>query len=186
MWCSMEQKINFKKIIDDNLELAVSIQNEIFPDEDGRENFIECVEHNPYRKELDFYVAYDGDLPIGVTGVYSYHEYPDDAWLGWFGILPNLRCKGYGNKVLDMTIDMARDKGYKNLRLYSDESFVDAHRLYKSKGMIQEIYDNPDDKDPYEPEGLKTYIFSISLNDEKVKLWNNKTLGLKEQGMKER
>jgi len=64
MWCSMEQKINFKKIIDDNLELAVSIQNEIFPDEDGRENFIECVEHNPYRKELDFYIAYDGDLPF--------------------------------------------------------------------------------------------------------------------------
>lgn len=182
----MLERINFRKIVSDNLELAVSIQNEIFPEEDGRENFIECVEHNPYRKELDYYIVYDSDIPIGITGIYSYHEYPYDAWLGWFGVLSKYREKGYGNKILDMTINMARDKGYKNLRLYSDESFLDAHRLYKSKGMIQELYDNPDDKDPYEPEGLKTYIFSISLNDEKVDLWNNKILGLKEQGMKER
>lgn len=32
----MKDKINFKKIDFNNLELACQIQNEIFPEEDGR------------------------------------------------------------------------------------------------------------------------------------------------------
>lgn len=61
----------------------------------------------------------------------------------------------------------------------------EAHKLYIKEGMIQEVYDNIDDKDPYEPEGLITYIFSMSLTDEPINKWNNKLLGLKEQGIKE-
>lgn len=51
--------------------------------------------------------------------------------------------------------------------------------------MIQEIYDNTDDKDPYESEGLISYIFSMSLTDKPINKLNNKLLGLKEQGVKE-
>ena len=51
--------------------------------------------------------------------------------------------------------------------------------------MIQEIYNNAMDKDPYEPEGLITYVFSMSLTDKPIDKWNNKLLGLKEQGIKE-
>lgn len=181
----MKHNIVFQKITKENLNLASSIQNEIFPEEDGTANFVECIEKDPYRKELDFYIAYDGDIPIGVTGVYSYHEYPEDAWLGWFGILEEYRKQGYGSEVFDLTVDLAKSKGYKNLRLYSDDSFQAAHRLYTSKGMIKEIYDNELDVDPYAPENLITYIFSLSLTAEKVSNWNNKILGLKEQGMKE-
>ena len=60
----MDNNINFQKITRKNLELASKIQNEIFPDEDGTQNFIDCIEQNPYRKELDFYIAFDGELPI--------------------------------------------------------------------------------------------------------------------------
>lgn len=122
---------------------------------------------------------------FGVTGIYSYNEYPEDAWLGWYGILPKLRNNGYGSIVFDKTVELAKSKGYKTFRLYSDETFIDAHKLYVKKGMIQEIYDNIDDKDPYEPEGLITYIFSMSLTDKPINKWNNKLLGLKEQGIKE-
>lgn len=177
--------IYLKKITSDNLSIASKVQNELFPGEDGTINYIECIEKNPYRKEQDFYIAYDGDVPIGVTGIYSYHEYPLDAWLGWFGILPEFRKKGYGSIVFDETVSLAKQKGYKSFRLYSEEYFTDAHRLYRSKGMISEIYDNIDDKDPYEPD-VTTLIFSMSLTDEKIELWNNKILGLKEQGIKER
>lgn len=181
----MKHNIIFKKITRDNLALASKIQNEIFPGEDGTENFIECIEKNPYRKELDYYIAYNNDLPIGVTGIYSYHEYPEDAWLAWYGILPEFRNNGYGTAVFDLTVELAKEKGYHNLRLYSDDTFKDAHRLYLKQGMIKEIYDNELDKDPYTPEDSVTYIFSMSLTDEKVTNWNNKILGLKEQGMKE-
>ena len=39
----MNNKIESKKITNDNLELACKIQNEIFPKEDARRNFIEQI-----------------------------------------------------------------------------------------------------------------------------------------------
>ena len=177
--------MEFRKITKDNLAIASKVQNEIFPMEDGTENFIECIEKNPYRKEMDYYLVYVGNVPMGVTGIYSYHEYPEDAWLAWFGVLPNFRNQGYGGLIFDWTVLLAKEKGYQSLRLYSDETFRDAHQLYKKKGMISEVYDNPEDKDPYEPKGLITYIFSMSLTDKKICCWNHKKLGLKEQGIKE-
>lgn len=78
----MKEKISFRKINFNNLELACKIQNELFPEEDGRQNFIEQINNDPYRKEQDYYIVYFEEEPIGVTGIYSYHEYPESAWLG--------------------------------------------------------------------------------------------------------
>jgi hypothetical protein len=60
----MENNITFQRITRENLKLASKIQNEIFPEEDGTQNFIDCIEQNTYRKELDFCIAFDGELPI--------------------------------------------------------------------------------------------------------------------------
>ena len=50
-------------------------------------------------------------------------------------------------------------------------------------GLVKEFYDNEDDKDKYFIADI--YIYSISLTEEPVDLWDNKILGLKEQGEKE-
>ena len=52
---------------------------------------------------------------FGVTGIYSYNEYPDDAWLGWYGILPKYRSKGYGSIVFDKTVELAKKKDIRHL-----------------------------------------------------------------------
>ena len=59
------------------------------------------------------------------------------------------------------------------------------HQLinYKSRNLIEEPYTNEYDQDEYFI--AKIYIYSKSLNNEPVELWNNKILGLKEQGEKE-
>jgi RimJ/RimL family protein N-acetyltransferase len=113
-------EINFKKIDKDNLELACKIQNEIFPKEDARQNYIEQINKASYRKEIDYYIVYNGNTPIGVTGIYSYPEYSNIAWLGWFGILEKFRNNGYGSIALDKTIELAKVKGYREFRLYTD------------------------------------------------------------------
>ncbi len=177
------EKIFFERITWDNLELACKIQNEIFPEEDGRQNFIEQIEKDPYRKEQDYYIVYLNQEPIGITGIYSYHEYPENAWLGWFGILNQYRKKGYGGIVLDKTIELAKEKGYTKFRLYTDEYAKSAHKLYKSRGLIEELYNNKEDKDEFFI--AEIYIYSLSLTYEPIDLWNNKILGLKEQGEKE-
>lgn len=179
----MNNEIRFEKITNSNLELACKIQNEIFPEEDGRQNYLEQINQDSYRKEIDYYIVYHENTPIGVTGIYSYHEYPENAWLGWFGILEKYRNRGYGGIVLDKTITLAKEKNYKNFRLYTDEYAKDAHRLYSSRGLIKEVYDNEDDKDEFFD--AEIYIYSISLTTDKIELWNNKILGLKEQGVKE-
>lgn len=92
-------KLRFEEVNKENLEIAVQIQNEIFPLEDGRANFIEGIENNPYRKEMINFIIYEKKEPIGVVGLYSYNEYPNDAWLSWFGILEKFRNKGYGLPV---------------------------------------------------------------------------------------
>ena len=74
-------------------------------------------------------------------------------------------------------------KGYTKFRLYTDEYAKFAHKLYASRGLIKELYDNEDDKDEYFVADV--YIYSISLTKEPIDLWNNKILGLKEQGEKE-
>lgn len=84
---------------------------------------------------------------------------------------------------MDKTIQLAREKKYAKFRLYTDEFAKSAHKLYKSRGMIEELYDNPEDKDEYFD--AKIYIYSLSLTDEPIDLWNNRILGLKEQGEKE-
>ena len=107
--------MKFERIDIDNLELACKIQNEIFPEEDGRQNFIEQINKDPYRKEQDYYIVYVNDTPVGVTGIYSYHEYPESAWLGWFGILEKYRHNGYGKMALDKTIELAKQNNYKTI-----------------------------------------------------------------------
>ena len=179
----MNKEIEFERITKDNLEIACKVQNKIFPEEDARQNFIEQINHDPYRKEMDYCIVYLNNIPIGVTGVYSYNEYPEDAWLGWFGILKEYRKNGLGGLVLDKTIKIAKEKGYKNFRIYTDEYATSAHKLYESRNMIKEDYDREDDKDEYFIADI--YIYSMSLEDKKVELWNNKFLGLKEQGAKE-
>ena len=177
------EKIYFVNINKKNLELACQIQNKIFPKENARQNYIEQINKDTYRKEMDYYIVYYENMPIGVTGIYSYNEYPEDAWLGWFGILEEYRNNGYGGIVLDKTIELAKKKGYTKFRLYTDEFAQSAHKLYVSRGLIKERYDNENDKDEYFIADI--YIYSISLTKNPIDLWNNKKLGLKEQGEKE-
>ena len=48
--------LQYIEVNKDNLEIAVKIQNEIFPLENGRENYIEGITNDPYRKEMTNYI----------------------------------------------------------------------------------------------------------------------------------
>ncbi len=174
--------LRYEKVDSDNLELAVNIQNTIFPLEDGRENYIEGINNDPYRKEMVNYIAYDGKIPIGVVGLYAYNEYPFDAWLSWFGVLENHREKGYGSKMFDFFEDLAQKKNYTSIRVYTDDEFDKAILLYEKKKMLKEYYNNEQESEEI---NKNTIIYSKSLTKKKVSKWNNKFLGLTMQSKKE-
>lgn len=169
----------YEKITKDNLGEAVSVQNTIFPHENGKQNFIDSINGADYRRELIFWLVYLDKTPIGVTGLYAYNEYPHDAWMGWFGVLPKYRGKGYGGQIFDFFEREARQRGYENIRLYTDSlENSDAVGFYEKKGMVSEEYSNPEDI--FHATG-KILIFSKSLNNSPVEKWDNKFLNLSGQ-----
>ena len=181
----MQESILEYELIDhNNVALAIKIQNNIFPNENGAINLI-CSFDKELKKKLygdqwrettNFYMCKLDGMPVGITGIYIYYEYPEDGWCGWYGVLPEFRGKGYGRQILDWTINQAREMGLKSFRLYTDlEDNNTAVELYRKIGMIEE---------PYLAEDLgsdKIFIFSKSLTSDKTEKWDDKMLFLTKQ-----
>lgn len=175
--------LKFTEVTYENIELAVQIQNQIFPNEDGRQNYIEGITKDPYRKEMVNYIVYDNEIPVGIVGLYSYNEYPNDAWLSWFGVLEEYRNKGYGSAMFDFFEKIAKEKEYLAIRVYTDNEFNSAIKLYAQKGMIKETYNNELESEEINNE---TIIFSKSLTLKRTEKWNNRFLQLTVQSEKEK
>ncbi len=171
----MIKRLRFEKINETNLELITKLQNIIFIKEDARENYIECLKNNLGRKEIIYWLVYKDNKPIGISGLYSYHEYPEDAWLGWFGVLPEERKRGYGSDIFDFFEKYAKKQGYKRIRLYTESYNETAINFYSNKGMVFEKYLNTKEKIE---SMVPILIFSKDLNNMEVKKWNNQYLGL--------
>ena len=172
--------LKYVEIINDNIEFATKVQMRIFPNESAYEHFKFTIERNlEYEK---YFLVYDGDIVIGVTGLYSNEDIfeTNSLWLGWFGVLEEYRSKGYGKQILIDTIEMAKKlaKKYpiKYFRLYTSERDDKiAQPLYEKVMDIKEYYNNPDDIN-YDGTCL---IYTKSLDDEKPTYWNDKFLNLK-------
>ena len=87
----------FKLITEQDLDCIIKIQHEIFPKYSAKINYIESISGITNN---EYYIVYLNNIPIGITGIYTYPIDPESAWLGWFGIREPYRCKGYGSKVI--------------------------------------------------------------------------------------
>ena len=165
-----------------NYKKAIEIQNTVFPNEDGTINILASLDRELFIKKtgidyvednVKYYIVYDNNEEVGITGLYNYDSI--SAWLAWFGVLPDKRRKSYGKRILEKTMKLAKQKGFKTMRLYTDAiENADAIKLYKKLGFVGEKYSA-------EELLYDCYIYSKSLYDDKVDLWNNKLLGLSEQ-----
>lgn len=74
----------------------------------------------------------------GITGLETKVGDPDDvAWLGWFGVVPEYRGKGYGRALLKKTISKARLVGFDKLRLWTTTApeEIAAQDMYEEFGF---------------------------------------------------
>ena len=171
------------EIVDfNNYKKAIKIQREIFPNEDGTLNILASLDRDLFMKltgmyydddNVKYYIAYINDEQIGITGIYQYQD--DEAWLGWFGILPKHRNNGYGKILLNETMKQAKKLGCKTMRLYTDKKENNiAIRLYEKLGFLGEKYSA-------EELEYDCWIYSKNLYESRVELWNNKKLNLSYQ-----
>lgn len=172
--------MTLERITKHNLSFAVQIHNEIFPEYSARTNYEESAAGVT---DNEYYLIYQHENCVGITGIYRCPTDDDSAWLGWFGIREGFRKKHLGTMAMRMFEDMAIAKGYKYARLYTDELDNDiAIAFYRSNGYIGEPYINA--LDPASIEN-KVVIFSKSLTSDPVTLWNNKNIHLTEQAAKQ-
>ena len=170
-----------KKVDATNLQQAIDLQKTLFPHDNGANDLRRAVnqELDDWRNIWEYYIGYIDETPVGITGIYDYKEYPSDAWLGWFGVLSKYRRKGIGQQLFNTIKQKAKELGYDNFRLYTNNyDNADAINLYTKQNMTQEKYDNPDDKNFLD--AGRTFVFSISLDGTDVQKWNNKKLYLSE------
>lgn len=184
----MKDNLTFKIVDFTNALEAIEVQRSIF-DDDGLLNILDSLDHElfisltnlPYPDDhVKYYLAYLGSVPIAITGLYEYPNYPSEMWLAWFGVLPEYQGMGYGKKVLNWSMNEVKRRGKNILRLYTDEEgMASAVNLYKSQGFIGEKYTG-------ETLDYNCYIYSKNLVGDEVNLWNNGFLGLANQSSFER
>ena len=168
--------MNLEKVGRDNVETAISIQEELFPGESGRENFIDSLDpSNGY----EYYLILEDGAPAGIIGLYTYKEDPDSAWLGWFGIREQFRRRHLGSMALKRFEERAAEKQFRFARLYTDAVNNDAAiAFYKANGYTCEPYENADDPACME---YKMLIFSKLLKGDELVPWNSRSIHLTEQ-----
>ena len=171
------QEIEFFEVNKDNYKKAIEIQQKLFPYEDGDVDILEAIgKRKKTYNFLKYYLVKYQCRYIGITGFYAYDIYPEDAWLTWSGFLANYNTSEINQLSLNFIKKLATQKGFKALRVYSDEiSDKEDNSNYERFGMTKEVYTN--EKNKFYSVG-ETLIYSISLTKEKVKKWNNKCLFL--------
>ena len=174
--CKIIENLRFEEINKNNIKVAARLQYEIFPNSSAYSVYKSKITGQIKNLYIG-YIAYIRDNPIGVTGIYEIPEYSDTAWLSWFGIKKEYRKLGYGKQIFDYTIEMAKVNNKKYLRLYTFEIWNNEAQAFCKRNMDLEeyYYNDKENKDIFEG---KPKIFSISLCDEKVELWNNKFIDI--------
>lgn len=159
----------------DNIKVAYEIQRTTFIDDPDYDDLYDKATNT--KDDNCFFLVYDENNLIGITGVDVFRQYPNTIWLDWFTILPQYRKKGYGKKVLLDTIEYCKKLDrYNNFRVettyYKDRP---ALFLYDKVMQAKERY-TLEDTDTKKNNAI---IYSYALNGP-LELWNNRYLGLRE------
>lgn len=160
-----------------NYKTAIKIQADIFPNEKSADDIMSSVTHKSDIFNLleYFLIKVDGTF-VGICGLYSYKIHAGDAFLGWFGVLEQYRKNGYGTFALLKMMDYAKQKGFNNFRLYTDDvNSFEACKIYDKYFDIKEVYKL--EETGFFKEG-NIMVYSKSLTDKKVDNWNNRNLFL--------
>ena len=135
--------LTLERITSKNLGKAIAAAWQIFPYETHAEGFwpevaykMAIEQRNP---RFAYYLARDTEKIVGITGHDPAEDGQPEMWLGWFGVLPMERRKGYGSKILLATCEIIGGFGISSLYIYSGDREEEraAQRLYLRTGFKQ-------------------------------------------------
>jgi len=87
-----------------------------------------------------YYVLLDDSEVTGIAGLHHYvWGPPENVWLAWFAVDPDLHATGLGTFLLDAITRKARLLGYTKLfvETYSTHEFARARQFYRAKAFTE-------------------------------------------------
>ena len=169
------RKLCYQPITRENLDMAVKILKEGFPDFYGSA-YMELIAHLDGKSEIVVQplLVYDGENAIGTTGFYDIGN-EGEVWLWFYCVATEFRKKGIGTQILLDSINMAQEiEGKKVLRIYTFSTWnSSAQGIYKKHMNLAEYYDNPADSKFCIEQG-KPMVYSVGLNKTAPLPWDNR------------
>ena len=161
-------KIVFEKLTKNNYLELLRIKQLLFPESNSDEDY----EGYFSGKVTSNYFKCDNEN-CGIGGWYDFDGQHKDAFVGWFGILPQFRRRGIASQALKFIIEETKNLGYESLRVYTDE-YVNKESifLYDKFFDICEDYTFPDKIGK-----TKQFVVFSKFFTSKREKWNNKPLG---------
>lgn len=164
------RKLSFVKLNKTNYQDCLNIKHQLFPESKSDEDY-----ENYFRKNFHckYYIVYQDSKPCAIAGWYDFDGNKTDAFMGWFGVMPDFRNQGIGSKTFDFILDKVIKKKYNYFRVYTDKVVnEESVCLYLKKEMIMENYSYSDNLG-------KTgnfVVFTKVLKSNGKDLWNNRPL----------
>lgn len=165
-----DNKFIIKSLTTDTLNNAIVLRDNVFSDlkKYEKETLQASLDKSTYKEcwkkneltSMQYFIMLDTtkNKIIGLTGIYSEDGDSDDiCWLGWFCIDTEYRGQGLSKKLLDFSIEKAKELNKKYLHLYTYDSkeYIPAMKLYEKYNFV--IYDR-DNKVIYYKLNLKVII----------------------------
>ena len=109
------------------------------------------------------------DKPCATIGWYDFDNENNNAFVGWFGVMPEYQRKGIGKEILNFIIEEVTSLQYNYLRVYTDkvENFVST-KLYDKLFVIREDYTYPD-----KIGNTNNFLVYTKFLKDRCELWDN-------------
>lgn len=138
-----DERLNYRKAYDSDLDLFVSIMADSFGDSEERVRpWVSRLLHDP---QCRLYVSTFGEAQLGCkepVGCLRLHESDNSIGIYGFGVRPDYRGRGYGRQMLEETIREVQGKSQKQITLEVDINNENAIGLYRSVGFaVRTTYD---------------------------------------------
>ena len=84
----------------------------------------------------EVYIAMYENETVGVTGLYQQVETPPSiVWVGWFGVRPSFRHRGFGKMMIDILKQKARAYNFEELWVFTEQENEGALKFYEKLGF---------------------------------------------------
>ena len=134
--------LEYKKLDKSNYQQVLMIKHMLFPESNSDEDYTKYFNNEV---KSNYYLILKDNIPCATIGWYDFDNTGKNAFVGWFGVLPQFQKQGIGKEALNFIMQEVKYLKFNYLRVYTDkvENFAST-KLYDKTFDVREDYSYPD------------------------------------------